>query len=1398
MTLQRTLSAGMTWGCIVACTYIAAVADEPNNSTRQIPADSRTAVVRELFDSAVLTNNVRSVMAQNEKLSSSDGFDMLVEWVLPSETHADFRMTSIAAAWGLDPDVGGGLRSPAMELVQAARDSRRLTELRELISQIREPRELQDRCAQQTLLMLVALAQSDTQSAEQYAIAVNQLIGRDAIPQELRECAVIAGWAVQQNLQLEEIICPMFVDEHQFVKRRARLGGLTSWHKHVSQIAGWPKMQQATQDDQRDGDTPRLKNWFPAIPMNAQEYSLGNFGTHWPSKATSVAGFSGNANSLLVYRWPLLGDFEVTCQLSDFSRDPVQIMYAGRWVSVNPGRTSIRTGNLRSATDREFEPEISQPRGPVRYMMTVKDKTVRIAFNGSELHRFELDESHDPWLAIRCSAPFHGQIENLSVQGTPSVPRSVPLITSEQMDEWVSWQPSHRVGAHDNAAWTLTAGEANEKVLMGKKRTDLFGSNAESLINHYRPIVQAGTIRYEYFYSPGQSLVHPALGQRAMLIRPGEILFRDIMAASYEQALPTGYDPLNDGVSAGRFSAEVLKQDDWNTVELIVKKKMFRLSINGVDVCKGEVPRHNARTFGLFHFADRTEARVRNIEWTGDWSDTVPDSSEQQLTDQTIAQLDKTAESLTAVFEHDFVNNGLDRNYFSTKGYHGYSIQESELGIQAMCDTPTGRFGAGRVVPSFEITGDFDIVAEFSDFDVVGKRVGSARIEIQYDETKKVLERFLGVDRQRGFRTSSKESNRSLPQVSTVSDTTSGRIRIARRGQTFFFAFAEAGSSRFYLLGTETGTDQPVSADEWSLALAAQGDTNASVVWKNLRLSAESLRYVPSKNGEGLKAIYVVTLPDTKTLIDPNVPLWRQYCERRIEEFKLVAVGDDAQPVIRIPKPIVTSRPGQFSKRLVYLWTQSNSRPAAIGGVIIHGTGETDLTELDEFNSLHSSDIFMTDNGTVQWNLQTPGLQWIELPDAPEPASSKEGIFAQAKELANRFSGTVTEHETPVLRRKNALYEYSWSEGDDTRGGILTSFDNDMDPELLLSLEIRDTDDGNVAWHYAGANYSGGLVSLSLDKEVVWEQPRGKFGTKYVHRGWCASQDLNLREAIVSTVQGEIEKVFDLPPDANYMGQPEWAFDQKSLVFHRSGPPSGLAGATMGRLDLSTKKITDIGNGCMPCLSPDGKQLAFNRVGSGVMRARADGTGEEVLDARGWAVGWSPDGHSIVWGNRNNCTLMDLATGKRRVLLTPEQSSQIDYMYHNISWSPNSNSIAFNAVESGTREEILVVTDIDDTKKFRILFRGNIQPDISWHPDSQHVAFAWSESEGIKRLHVIHRSGDEPARLVPGQPKGFRIQDVDWSPDGKKIAFAAIPPATSVIWSKHQRDSISRTMREEN
>ena len=51
-----------------------------------------------------------------------------------------------------------------------------------------------------------------------------------------------------------------------------------------------------------------------------------------------------------------------------------------------------------------------------------------------------------------------------------------------------------------------------------------------------------------------------------------------------------------------------------------------KVSLNGTEVYERAIESTNQRFFGLFHYTDRTQVRVRSMTYTGDWGKTLPAS----------------------------------------------------------------------------------------------------------------------------------------------------------------------------------------------------------------------------------------------------------------------------------------------------------------------------------------------------------------------------------------------------------------------------------------------------------------------------------------------------------------------------------------------------------------------------------------------------------------------------------------------------------------------------------------------------------------------------------------------------------------------------------------------------
>jgi hypothetical protein len=67
-----------------------------------------------------------------------------------------------------------------------------------------------------------------------------------------------------------------------------------------------------------------------------------------------------------------------------------------------------------------------------------------------------------------------------------------------------------------------------------------------------------------------------------------------------------------------------LKPKAWNRLVLAVDGDRLSLRMNDQLVYERAIEPTNQRVFGLFHYADETETRVRNVTYRGRWPRTLP------------------------------------------------------------------------------------------------------------------------------------------------------------------------------------------------------------------------------------------------------------------------------------------------------------------------------------------------------------------------------------------------------------------------------------------------------------------------------------------------------------------------------------------------------------------------------------------------------------------------------------------------------------------------------------------------------------------------------------------------------------------------------------------------------
>jgi Tol biopolymer transport system component len=259
------------------------------------------------------------------------------------------------------------------------------------------------------------------------------------------------------------------------------------------------------------------------------------------------------------------------------------------------------------------------------------------------------------------------------------------------------------------------------------------------------------------------------------------------------------------------------------------------------------------------------------------------------------------------------------------------------------------------------------------------------------------------------------------------------------------------------------------------------------------------------------------------------------------------------------------------------------------------------------------------------------------------------------------------------------------------------------------------------------------------------------------------------------------------------------------ITYDRTDPTTGDQAVFTANPDGSSERLV-VPASCCGDFSPDGSKLAVpyltgdGRVGPATVNA--DGTGytpfpisDPTLNIGCGTGSWSPDGKRLAcetWDDsnaaRNGIYTISSAdgTGLRRVTANPLGGHDIPGSY-----SPNGKRIVFLRFDANMNSAGMFVVKTNDGQLRQILPASmilNIGAD--WSPQGNEIIFSrhvtpdvfgsiWVVHANGTGLHEIHISGLNCGASF-SDPNGVGCHGVRWSPDGKKIIFAAGTAATGV------------------
>jgi hypothetical protein len=811
--------------------------------------------------------NVLQLRRETARLSPHQRFDRLLNAVFPSHSdevriEIDFTPTNLSppliAALNIEADwgsryfegaasrrqVGGALISPAIDLVEAAKEIGKLDELRRLV-EVRVSGQPAASKFQRAMLALTAIAGEDFEAAREEIDRLRDLAVQAPVVDAERGPEAVAMWVGARHAQTREAARDLAFLVYE--QARNQQGPRSErWHRQtyaLKHLLQWLA-------DHGDGGEPEstrepLSHWTRVSRMTAETCGKGFPLARWRTQPGEVSHVTCHDHDYLYFASPLAGDFAVEGDFTTFGYRDIHLGLGGVWAGPGYDRKACLNGDFRREhSSLPIDPPLTRVSDWMRVRAAVEGGMRTTFINGRKVFEAPHPKDGDPWIAIHSAWYANGSVRNLRVTGSPTIPEELDLAATSELPGWLPYF-DESAGSADGD-WRLV-NDSDHSVLIRRQRAELAGSHSESLLRYHRPMLEDGVISYEFFYRSGGVAVHPALDRLCMILRPEGVGVHWLTDGKFDR---TGLDPAN--ITAVSNEEAPLRSDDWNAVQLTLRGDTVDLHLNGELIFTRELAPTNQRTFGLFHYADKTEARVRKLRWRGEWPRELSPPPQQQLADNRLEQLLGDAERLPVVLEHNFTQGlPMDRFYVIGGGWENH-VEQLSCGLRMK--RPGGNYARFGIAPQVTLSGDFDITVAFDDLrtSVVEGGEGNIQLLTVLDDERRIECRvyrkhyvFSGgrseqLAQAAVFQRRGDETEYNFP-ASPAEESTSGRMRLARRGSQLYFLYAEDDSREFRLIHSQEVGTAPTRTAGVRLVLEShkEGDL-AEVLWQSLVIRAES------------------------------------------------------------------------------------------------------------------------------------------------------------------------------------------------------------------------------------------------------------------------------------------------------------------------------------------------------------------------------------------------------------------------------------------------------------------------------------------------------------------------------------------------------------------------------
>lgn len=821
-------------------------------------AKSDAAVLNDLFGEKTLATAAENIWVRSQGLVGEHRYETLFRWVFPTQVSTSPRIGLFYTAYDRQTP-GGQCLSVGDTLIQHAVRTHQTDRIAE---------ELQRRSVDSSSMAIDVLLALQTH-ADDSPTKLDRFFESVAPPQDPNavppDALLVVGNACLASKQAETDSVAAEVAS-RWLKLLERNPERPVWHRHLAAIATRLKSRAVQRNTVQRNTVEQpveesLTYWRPVSRSRARERGLGFPEASWLVEDQVVDNRVSHDTDFLLFTIPMLGEYEVEGELGGFGFRDTLLMTHSRTIGLIYDHKHYRQEMPRGVVRQvAFEPKLTDTFGDpfLRYRTWVKDELIRTSINGRVVRSEPLEPSPAPLIGLGSMPQHRSSASDLRITGTPGqykIPETINMGDSFRLPEWIEYHvlPERSELVH----WRQRdRGEGNgtSEIIGLSSKDSPEGSFEESLLAYCRPMFEDGVIRYAFFYRPGKACVHPALGDLAFLLAPDGVHIHQITHGRYERGTNL-LRPDNQSLIQGnqRGPGELpLMVGQWNQMNLAVEGNTLTLELNGETVYEQSLPEHHRRIFGLFHFRDQTEARVREISWTGQWPKEFPSLQQQKLVVIPPALTPEGSKKLTQQIEIDLGNENLlsEQSIGVASGYEESQFIPTQDGLVIKRSAEKG-YQTSTATPNVHVVGDFDITVSFEDLMSEASPGKTATLMLEINADSPTLDRALlqlKIDR---------EAERVIQclDMQTIQgterrhyfghqpqDIPAGSLRLSRRGNQLHYLIAENDSQQFSLVGIAEYSTGDLLVGEIKFGCQIQGEVGYTEArFTNLEIRAEKL-----------------------------------------------------------------------------------------------------------------------------------------------------------------------------------------------------------------------------------------------------------------------------------------------------------------------------------------------------------------------------------------------------------------------------------------------------------------------------------------------------------------------------------------------------------------------------